>query len=434
MDYKDPTGEFSLHIDTDQGVQDSDGTFFRTVFHSAALGIAITDRTGRILEINPSLEAMSGYSGREARGLSLLDVAHPDDVDGLMRAQQAILDGTARSPDAEGRFVHKDGHPYWVHIVARAVRGPRNNVRYLVVMFEDVDRRKQAEDSLRRERDFSQAVLDTADALVVVLDREGGIVNFNRACERLTGYSFEEVRGRSVVELFVPEEDRPGVQETMRRLLACDLPSNHENRWSCRDGTQRLVAWANTVLLDRDGRVEFLIATGTDVTARRLWEEELRAQSLSDELTGLHNRRGFRTLAQRELQRASRRQSSVALFYADLDQMKRINDTHGHTTGDAALMAAARLLRANFRDTDVVARVGGDEFAALTVDASEAALQSIRTRLQRRVEAFNREAARPWTLSLSLGVAVLRGGEAVALDDLMAEADRNMYLDKQRLG
>jgi PAS domain S-box-containing protein len=162
---------------------------------------------------------------------------------------------------------------------------------------------KEAE-VLRRERDLLSAVLDTAGALVVVLDREGRIVRFNRACETTTGYSFEEARGKALWDLFlVPEEIEP-VRAVFEQLRAGRFPNEHENYWLTKDGSRRLIAWTNTALLDADGAVEYVVGTGIDVTERRQAEAQRDAtlQELRQARDELERRVAERTA---RLQRAN---------------------------------------------------------------------------------------------------------------------------------
>jgi len=134
---------------------------------------------------------------------------------------------------------------------------------------------KQNEEALRKERDFTSAVLSTAGALVNVLDREGRIVGFNRACEQLTGYSFEEVKGRRLMDLFLIPEEVESVKAVFAELESGRFPQENENYWVAKDGSRRLVMWSNTVLLGRDGSVEHVIATGIDITERKRAEAEI---------------------------------------------------------------------------------------------------------------------------------------------------------------
>jgi len=136
---------------------------------------------------------------------------------------------------------------------------------------------------LQKERDFISAVLETAGALVVVLDTEGRIVRFNRACEQATGYSLEEVRGRAIWDLFlVPEEVGP-VRAAFTTLRGGDAPNRHENYWVAKDGARRLISWTNTAILDRTGAVEYIIGTGLDITEiTRVQDQLLRTERLAE--------------------------------------------------------------------------------------------------------------------------------------------------------
>jgi PAS domain S-box-containing protein len=135
---------------------------------------------------------------------------------------------------------------------------------------------QQAETLLRKEHDFISAILSTAGALVIVLDLRGRIVNFNNACEQLTGYSFKEVKGKCFWEfLLIPEEIAP-VKSIFRDLKAGQFPNRFENFWVSREGIRYLISWANTALLDSKGNVEFIVGTGIDITSQRQTEENLK--------------------------------------------------------------------------------------------------------------------------------------------------------------
>ncbi len=131
-------------------------------------------------------------------------------------------------------------------------------------------------EQVRHERDLLAAVLDHAGALVTVLDRQGRIVRFNRACEQLTGYRPEEVIGRPIWDLFLLPEEAEAVRAVMADLIARAGPNRHENYWRTREGALRLIDWTNTVLLDESGAVEHLVGVGIDVTERREAERALR--------------------------------------------------------------------------------------------------------------------------------------------------------------
>ena len=163
--------------------------------------------------------------------------------------------------------------------------------------------------------------------------------------------------------------------------------------------------------------------------ARQGAQTSLHFLSLIDELTGLHNRRGFVTLGEQHLKLTRRRGLRTSLVFVDLDDLKYINDSFGHREGDYALQQVARALRECFRDSDIIARLGGDEFCALLSDASESSEEVVRERLQRLLESHNETAQRRYRLSVSLGVVEVIA--PVGLEHDIARADALMYAQKR---
>ena len=144
----------------------------------------------------------------------------------------------------------------------------------------EIEHRIKAQEVLDSEREFISTLLDTVGALVCVLDREGRIVMFNRACEQISGYSFNEVTGKYVWDLFLLEEDIEPVTQVIRNLQAGQFPSRYENYWLTRDGEKRMIVWTNTVLLEDDGSVKNVIGTGIDITEKRKIEEKEKQRVL----------------------------------------------------------------------------------------------------------------------------------------------------------
>jgi len=149
--------------------------------------------------------------------------------------------------------------------------------------------------------------------------------------------------------------------------------------------------------------------------------------ALSDELTGLFNRRGFMTLAGQLFKSAQRLHQGAFLLYADLDGMKGVNDVLGHREGDRMLRDTAEVLRETFRDADVLARLGGDEFAVFGLQEEQTAADTPKERLLEQVSAFNAAGKRPYSLSLSIGLACLEKDKQQGLDELIVSADARMY-------
>ncbi|MEA5601889.1 GAF domain-containing protein [Nostoc sp. UHCC 0252] len=152
-------------------------------------------------------------------------------------------------------------------------------------IYREVKERKLTEETLNTERNFISAVLDTAGALVIVLDTQGQIVRFNQACEQTTGYSFDEVRGRHFWNLFLTPEEVESVKAVFEQLETGKTLKEYENYWIAKDGSRRLISWANTILQDYEGSVEYIVATGIDISdvrdelrLRKRAEQHLKAQ------------------------------------------------------------------------------------------------------------------------------------------------------------
>lgn len=169
-----------------------------------------------------------------------------------------------------------------------------------------------------------------------------------------------------------------------------------------------------------------------EVERRKRAEAALQSLAITDPLTGLYNRRGFGTLANQLLKQAKRARQPFLIFVADLDGLKKINDTFGHLEGDQAVNAVAGILKDTFRASDVTARLGGDEFAVAVIqDLSDHERQPLLNRLHDKLEDFNAKSHKNYRLSLSVGVAELKPYEQQSLEALIASADKFLYDEKR---
>ncbi len=169
-----------------------------------------------------------------------------------------------------------------------------------------------------------------------------------------------------------------------------------------------------------------------DITERKREELRLRRASLTDHLTLLYNRRGFMTLAEQHLRIARRQEKDAVLLYVDMDDFKQLNDTYGHAAGDRALTAVGRLLRQTVRDCDVVARMGGDEFTIMALDANGAAARLIQRRIEERVAVLNATGELAAPLSLTIGYTRVRPTDDASITELLVRADQLLYARKRR--
>jgi len=168
------------------------------------------------------------------------------------------------------------------------------------------------------------------------------------------------------------------------------------------------------------------------VAERKVAEEALRNLSLTDQLTGLYNYRGFLNLAEHHAKTSRRSQTRSLLIYADMDGLKEINDTLGHRAGSRAISAVAEILRRTFRDCDIVARLGGDEFAVLVPNIQRSSSARLLDRLERNLCEYNEEGHHEFTIGLSIGAVEIDHEKHSNIEDQMARADEVMYREKRK--
>jgi two-component system cell cycle response regulator len=191
----------------------------------------------------------------------------------------------------------------------------------------------------------------------------------------------------------------------------------------------------------KEGAQDYLIKTHIDW--RTIWRalcyaiERQRVQvelfnlSFSDDLTGLYNRRGFLTLTHHQIKLSYRTGKSFLVAFIDLDGMKQINDTFGHQEGNHALVETANILRDSFRQCDILARIGGDEFAVFVADATQDNIDTVRQRVWQKLELCNADPSRRYNLSFSVGIVPANGSEGCDLEEILMRADAAMYEQKQ---
>jgi len=271
-----------------------------------------------------------------------------------------------------------------------------------------------------RYRSLSEAVFAG-----VALHEDGRILEANANLAAMFGYAPEELRGLEVGELVRTNEAR-GVPDP----IASDPPHTVEVEGLRKDGSTFPCEVSGREVPYRGRRVRLLAVR--DITARRKLQRALTTMAFLDDLTGLYNRRGFMTVADQQLRAAARRGTGAALFYMDLDNLKAVNDRWGHLTGDEALADTADVLKGTFRKSDVVARVGGDEFAVLAVDCEREAVERIRRHLEHNIAAYNAGTSRPFRLALSVGSAYFSPDSPADIRNLLKQADEAMYEEKRR--
>lgn len=243
-----------------------------TIIEASPVPLIITRLSdGEIMYANEHLGQLIGTTAKDLIGRKSPDFYYDLD-DRKTVIERLQRDGYLKN--FEVRLKKLDGTVFWAvfSLVAAEISGELS----IIGGIHDIHQRKQMEEALRWERNFVSAVLDTAGALVVVLDAGGCIIQFNQACQDTTGYGFDEVRGKHVWDLLLIAEELEQVKDIFKSLKAGHFPNTHENYWLTKDGSRRLIAWSNTALTNDNGDVEYIIASGIDITEQREAEEKLK--------------------------------------------------------------------------------------------------------------------------------------------------------------
>jgi diguanylate cyclase (GGDEF)-like protein/PAS domain S-box-containing protein len=287
-------------------------------------------------------------------------------------------------------------------------------------LFEEIEERRM----------YLEGVLGAAPDAIVTTDARHRIVEWNPGAERLFGYSREEAIGQNLDHLVTnPDTFEEAVGLTQIVMSGKEVPPVETVRYR-KDGSRVHVIVAGSPILVGDELIG-IAAVYTDITQRKRMEDALRVMLVVDELTGLYNRRGFSTLGQQQLKMANRAKRKMVLLFADFDELKRINDTLGHHEGDQALIDIADVLKETFRESDIIARIGGDEFVVLAIETDGLSAETLTARLQENLEVRNAKGDRSYKLSLSVGIARYDPKHPCSIDELLARADRLMYEQKQ---
>jgi diguanylate cyclase (GGDEF)-like protein/PAS domain S-box-containing protein len=279
---------------------------------------------------------------------------------------------------------------------------------------------------------FRSVTVTATDAIISITGDEN-IILWNPAAEQMFGYSSEEAVGQPI-SIIMPDRFRQTHKKGINRFFETGrskiVGKSYEACALKKNGSEfpvelSLSSW------EQDENVYF---TGIirDITKRKKLEDRLRETSLTDELTGLLNRRGFITLSEKQLQISKRYKKHFSILFLDLNDMKTINDEFGHKTGDLALTDVADILKKTFRSSDIIARIGGDEFTVLMVESQNSDIQKHAVKnILKNVRIHNNKMKRSYRLSFSIGISNFDPENPCSIDDLLVQADTLMYENKK---
>ncbi len=283
------------------------------------------------------------------------------------------------------------------------------------------------ENTIREGEEKYRSLVESTEDSIYLVDRNYKYLFMNKKHLSRMGFSGEEYIGRAYSEFHSPYETKWFIEKAKKVFNTGD--SVHHEHKILKDGKYYLLTLSP--VKKTDGTIIAVSVVSKDVTERKGLEEKLQTLSLTDELTGIYNRRGFFTFVEHQLKLSKRMKRGIFILYADVDNLKKINDTFGHQEGDLALIETAGILKNSFREADIIARIGGDEFVVIPLGDTGDNSETITSRLHKAVEIHNSKSNRGYNLSISTGIAYYDPEYPCSIDELLLQGDKLMYEQKR---
>jgi diguanylate cyclase (GGDEF)-like protein/PAS domain S-box-containing protein len=312
-----------------------------------------------------------------------------------------------------------------------AAKDQDGNLQGIVKAAIDVTERTKAEQALAASEEQFRGIIENTSDLILTFSRNGTLIFTNQALQKALGYSVEQFAGLHFQDI-CHQDCFAQCWQTFQEMLRGRIRQNKiETVFQTAAGEKIQVEGTVNIHVNKRQKIQAIRGIFRDITLRKTMESRLRTISITDELTGLLNRRGFMEKATKTLFDAEQHQIKLTLLYVDLDGMKHINDTLGHETGDLALIDMAEIFRAVFRQTDLISRIGGDEFVVLFAPSQDIpGAIDLGKRLDEYANHICLGKTRPYTLSMSIGSETFIPGSGVSLELLLSKADSAMYAIK----
>ncbi|HOV91075.1 MAG TPA: MASE3 domain-containing protein [Syntrophorhabdaceae bacterium] len=375
-----------------------------------------------ILDIDPSHGELTLEKQKE--------IIHPDDWDMYYNnIKKAIQDGIPYH--IEFRIIRSDNRIRWLSSKANIAKDSKGKVIRLFGTVQDITELKETEEVLYQEKKRFLTLIENVPFGLILIDKYGNFVYVNPKFKDLFGYDINDIPNIEtwfILAFPEPEVRKKVIQSWFEELSHATPGQKSEGVFNiiAKDKKEKIVDFTALKLHTGEQIVSCL-----DITKQKILEKNLEKLSLTDELTGLYNRRGFIMLATQQIKIAERAKKGMLLFFIDLDHMKDINDSLGHQAGDMAIIEAASIMKDVFRESDILGRIGGDEFAVLAIDTTDEIKNILITRLNKTIATYNSIKDRKYMLSFSVGVSCYDPNNPVDLDTLMSSADDLMYREKR---
>ncbi|MBL8405397.1 MAG: diguanylate cyclase, partial [Dechloromonas sp.] len=397
---------------------------------SAMEGIVRIDRVGRITAFNKAAEGIFGYTLNEVLGQNVKMLMpsperdkHDEYIGNYAATGEHKIIGTSR----EVVGLRKNGETFPMHLGVTEAETPDD--RFFIGMVRDLTVEKALRSKLAESRNFLADVIENSPATTYVKNREGRYLLVNRMYEEVTGLSRAQTLGKTDADIF-PATMAESYRQVDKEVMATGRTIEAEEALVDARGETCFLS-IKFPTRNTAGEITGICGISTDITQIKHYQKELERLSRFDELTNLYNRRHFMTLARHELNRGKRYGGKISVMMIDIDHFKRVNDNHGHRTGDIVLAAIASQISQALRDTDIAGRLGGEEFSVVLPETELGNAILVAERLRQQVAGGAIDIGSGNTLNCTLSIGVADWSDKTEdVEKLLHRADQALYAAK----
>ena len=407
---------------------------YRNLVETARDIIYTLSPEGTITSLNPVSEDITGWSREEWLGKAFTPLLHPDDLRFVMELFHRVLEGESL-PLTEMRILTKSGN----YIIMESTATPQmlnGKVVGVLGITRDITERKRMEEAIRRsEERLTYIINNTPNVAIQGFDMEGRVLYWNRAAENIFGWTKEQALGKTLDRLILDKESAERFNSILMTIRETNQPYGpSEWKYINNEGNEGTVYSTIFPIPSSCGKMEF-ICMDIDITERKVQEEKIHYMAMHDSLTDLPNRRALQERLDSIFKQPSFR-GTHALVVMDLDNFKLINDTLGYLEGDKVLIDLAGILRDVMRPSDLLARIGGDEFAMVLENVNRDEARAIALRFYKVINSYSFSLkGYNFQIGISLGISMIDSGSEsdVILSSAYSALAKAKYEGKNRI-
>lgn len=400
---------------------------FRATFEQAAVGIVHATLDGKFIRVNQKFCDIVGYTQNELLDMSFMDITHHDDLQDDLGNMAKLLNGDINTFSIEKRYFKKDRTIVWVNLTVSVIDQLSEKHIYVMGVVEDITKRKSLETALSNDKKLLETTLISVGDGVISTDNQGNVIFLNRVAELLTGWKQEAARGKFIEEVFniingyTLEKCENIVKKVLESGKILEL-ANHTILIS-KDGIELPIEDSAAPIIKENGEIDGVVLVFRDFSEKEKKLKEIEFLSYHDQLTGLYNRRFY----EEELKRLdTQRNLPLTIIMGDVNGLKLVNDSFGHTIGDELLKKIAGVIKKGCRADDIIARLGGDEFVVILPKTDDFETEQIIKRIN---ELSSKEKVGAIDISISFGF-MTKNNKKEKIQEVFKKAEDSMYKKK----